>query len=420
MWHGPSRSAMATLVLLGLWSVHAAWAQETPVVTELSNEHANGSASQPLTGFGQAVAIEGRLALVGVPQYLVQDSNGHSVLDGIVEIYAGNADGSTWTRTGSLFPPDPDHEVGFGNWIALNGKRLAVGSSDGAAVELFVMRHSQWLRRGSITMDSGYVAGTLAYHGDALAVAVSQPQVSSAPIRSVYIYRVDPRGRAHLLQKLAPFSSDTGEFGQSLALHRHLLVVGSPGSFDAQNPQLPGQVYAYSQGRERWHLQQTIPSPSGAPNSEFGAGVAIGDDAILVGAPREDFEGQYEFTFAEGELYVFRKADGLWGEVQKTRPSGVGAFADFGQTIATGGGRVAVGAPRPTDAYGGDFGPTVIFRWDGDLLVQDNSVDMLLATSLAASRNRIIVGENYENEKYGFFNRAVVLTYPGSSGSNNR
>jgi hypothetical protein len=63
----------------------------------------------------------------------------------------------------------------------------------------------------------------------------------------------------------------------------------------------------------------------------------------------------------------------------------------------------------------------LIFRWDGELLVQDNYVRMLLATSLDVSRNRIIIGENIdESYKYGFFNHAVVLTYPGPAGSNDR
>lgn len=415
MWRLITPRAISGLISLALWSVSAAWAQETPVIGELSNEHANGSASRPLTGFGQAVAIDGRSALVGVPAYLVQDRNGNAVLSGIVETYEGSADGSTWTRTGSLLPPDPNSEQGFGDRLARSGRHLAVGSS--GAVALFEERRSQWLSVGSIHVSSGSLTGALVYDRDTLAVAVSQPQVSSAPLQFVYVYRIDAGGRAHLLQKLARPSSDTGvSFGQSLALRRDMLVVGSPGTFDFQNPQLPGQVYVYSLRGEHWSLEQTIPSPSGAPNSQFGAGVAIGNRAILVGAPLEDFEGDQEFTFAQGELYVFRKAHGAWGEVQKTRPSNV-SFAAFGQTVAAGGGRVVVGAPSPTDAFGGDFGPTVIFRWDGDLLVQDYVVNRFLAASLDVSRNRIVIGENYENEKYGFFNAAEVFTFPTPAGS---
>ena len=69
------------------------------MVTRLSSAHANTSPTYPLTLFGQAVAVRGDLAMVGVPEFETVDANGNPVSGGIVEMYEGNASGTQWTRT---------------------------------------------------------------------------------------------------------------------------------------------------------------------------------------------------------------------------------------------------------------------------------------------------------------------------------
>jgi hypothetical protein len=54
----------------------------------------------------------------------------------------------------------------------------------------------------------------------------------------------------------------------------------------------------------------------------------------------------------------------------------------------------------------------VIYRWEGDMLVLDASVPNTRAASLDVSGRRIIIGQDTQTQ-YGFFNKAVVLTFPG-------
>ena len=321
-------------------------------------------------------------------------------------------------------PAGSDNVEDFGNQLALCGDRLAVGTF--GPIRLFEKRQRRWSATDSIELsaaDSRFSSQGLVYSQDTLAFSVYETRMDSVPGSRngtfVYLYRVGDHGKAHLLQKLAPAAGDTGGFGKALALKNDLLVIGSPGGIDYQNGAPPGQVYVYSRRGDRWTLEQRIQSPTGAPNSDFGAGVAIGHHAILVGAPAEDFIGDEEFTSASGELHVFAKVHGVWAQTQETRPSDsspVGLFNGFGAIIATGGGRVVIGAPSPTDVFGGYFGPTVIYRWEADTLVLDNYISSTLAASLDVSGNRIIVGENTQT-KYGFYNQAVVLTYPAAAHS---
>ena len=120
-------------------------------------------------------------------------------------------------------------------------------------------------------------------------------------------------------------------------------------------------------------------------------------------------------TAAAGEAYVFRKSHGVWAETQEFRPNsgGLEGFNGFGTLIAAGGGRVALSAPGADDPFGAAFGPTFIYRWEGDTLVSDGD-DGATANALAVSQNHIIIGTNFDND-FGFVEGAEVLTYPKKS-----
>ena len=116
-------------------------------------------------------------------------------------------------------------------------------------------------------------------------------------------------------------------------------------------------------------------------------------------------------------LFRSRKSHGVWAETQEFRPAGGGieGFNGFGALIVAGGGRVALSAPAPDDVFDASFGPTYVYRWEGDTLVYDGD-DGATANALAVSHNHIIIGTNYDG-RGGFFEGAEVLTYPTKSGT---
>jgi hypothetical protein len=395
------------LVGAGLLASHASPAQETPTVPEipviapLSAEHAVATDSfGPPLGFGQAVAIEGGTAFVGAPMYENTDqvdANGNPITSGLVEIYESDATGTTWTLTNSLEPVVPTLDSAFGATLAASGDRLAVGSN--TQIQLYERRRGQWTPTETIPASPT----TMVLVGNTLVYSLS----------GVYIYEIGDRSKPRLVQTLKPLPSDTGRYGSEIALKGDLLVVGSPGG------STPGQVYVYSREGFRWHLEQTLQSPTGAANSDFGSGVAISNHSIIVGAPGEDSNFDGFSTTAGGEAYVFRQSDGVWAETQEFRPTtgGIEGFNGFGTLIVAGGGRVALSAPATDDVFDAFFGPTYIYRWEGDTLVfdgDDGAVGGATANALAVSHNHIIIGTNYDG-RGGFFEGAEVLTYPEKS-----
>jgi FG-GAP repeat len=402
--------ALSGLVCAGLLASHASPAQETPtapetpVVATLSEDHAfaTDSFGSPL-GFGQAVAIEGNTAFVGAPFYEQTtpplDAQGNPITAGLVEIYESDATGATWTRTGSLQPVVPTLDTFYGATLAASGDRLAVGSH--TQIQLYEKRRGQWTPTETIPA----VPTAMIFVGNTLVYSVS--------VVDVYIYEIGDGCKPRLVQTLKRLPNDTGAYGNQIALKGDLLVVGSPGG------STPGQVYVYSREGFRWHLEQTLQSPTGAANSEFGSGVAITHHSIIVGAPGEDIVSDGFFTSEGGEAYVFRQSHRIWAQTQEFRPTsgGVEGFNGFGALIVAGGGRVALSAPNTDDVFDAAFAPTFIYRWEGDTLVSDGTdggVDGATANALAVSHNHIVIGTNYDG-RGGFFEGAEVLTYPKKS-----
>jgi hypothetical protein len=399
----------AALGLLGagLLASHASLAQvtptapETPVIAVLSdNQAAVTDSFGPPLGFGQAVAIEGKTAFAGAPLYADTsgplDAQGNPISGGLVEIYESDATGTTWTLTGSLQPVVPTPDSSFGAPLAASGDRLAVGSR--TQIQLYEKRRGQWTPTETIPA----APKTLVLVGNTLVYSLS----------GVQVYEIGDGCKPRLVQTLKPMPSDTGAYGTQIALKGDLLVVGSPGG------STPGQAYVYSREGFRWHLEQTLQSPTGAPGSEFGSGVAITHHSIIVGAPGEDVVSDGFSTSAAGEAYVFRKSHRVWAETQEFRPNsgGLEGFNGFGTLIAAGGGRVALSAPGADDPFGAAFGPTFIYRWEGDTLVSDgdDGDDGATANALAVSQNHIIIGTNFDGEA-GFAEGVEVLTYPKKS-----
>ena len=372
-------------------------APETPIIANLSEDHAlaTDSFGSPL-GFGQAVAIEGKTAFVGAPLYEPTtgplDAQGNPITNGLVEIYESDATDTNWTRTGSLQPVVPTLATFYGAPLAVSGDRLAVGSQ--TQIQLYEKRRGQWTPTETIPA----APTTMVLVGNTLVYSLS----------GVSVYDISDGRKSRLVQTLKPLPSDTGAYGSEIALKGNLLVVGSPGG------STPGQAYVYSRGGFRWHLEQTLQSPTGAANSEFGSGVAITHHSIIVGAPNEDIVSDGFFTTAGGEAYVFRKSHGVWAETQEFRPAGGGpeGFNGFGTLIVAGGGRVALSAPGADDVFSAAFGPAFIYRWEGDTLVFDGTG--ATANALAVSPNHIVIGTNYDG-RGGFFEGAEVLTYPKKS-----
>src|SRR5580698_8620326 len=130
------RAFLSFVVAALVVGVPVARAQAVPLPSQIQNTGIGPSADDELYQpvpllFAASVGIDGPTAMVGIPGYYALDAQGNfdPSKRGRVGVYTRSADGSTWTRTGTLAANDlSSNENLFGDALALHGSHVAVAS----------------------------------------------------------------------------------------------------------------------------------------------------------------------------------------------------------------------------------------------------------------------------------------------------
>lgn len=148
-------------------------------------------------------------------------------------------------------------------------------------------------------------------------------------------------------REIAVLGSPTPEvgsqFGSGLALTTEHLLVGqrfaSPG-----DSVLQGSAHLFDvlpDGMVKMSL--TLLAEDGAEDDRFGAAVAIRDDLVVIGSQRADIDAMQW----RGALYVFNPdGQGLWSQTAKLVAPDGQTFDEFGTTVATDGTTILGGTPQ--------------------------------------------------------------------------
>ncbi len=115
-------------------------------------------------------------------------------------------------------------------------------------------------------------------------------------------------------------------FGDTVAWHGDDLIVGSPGS---------AKVVVMGIRDGLWKVLQTLEGPK---NSQFGAGIAVDGDVLVIGAPNQHKSGG-----GYGAAYVYKHGGASWrlADRMDSAPDDV----DYGEEVAISGSWIAVAAP---------------------------------------------------------------------------
>ncbi len=332
-------------------------------------------------GTSAAVAMQsaGEVMAIGAP-FAGSDSNGRVF---ILEDSGGGGGGasgkasgtedatghpSRWRRLTQLAaPPNVKAADGtpvsfdkFGQAVALSsdGSRAAVGAPFGGVgnaglVWLFNRPPTGWgdvdFTNPSAAITPPSVSGVIPQEfGDSLAFTPDGDLVIGAPGTSIGTTGV---GAAYLFDftggifvpPTSPLTSTqpagNGRFGDAIAASDKMIVVGAP----QEGPMgtKPGTIYGFP-------LFNGIPDPPTAyrppdvqPNDNFGSGVAIGGDTVVVGSPGADTTAGID----SGAITVFKPMpDGTLITPTKLIPP-PGTAQGTGAAVATNGDVIVVGAP---------------------------------------------------------------------------
>ena len=234
-----------------------------------------GSSSVGSNGFGVAVAISGRTAVVGA-------CNESSDLPSAAYVFIKTASG--WNQVAELKGSDSVGGDGFGSSVAVSGTTVVVGASWHAnyagRAYVFTKTATGWAQvaelKGSDTIGTNGFGDSVAISGTTILVGASDHD--------------NYAGRAYVFTKTASGWKETAElkgsdttagdyFGAFAAMSGTTTVVGAP-----YRAGKAGRAYIFTKTASGWKETAELKSSDTVAGDQFGSSVAISGTRVVVGA----------------------------------------------------------------------------------------------------------------------------------------
>jgi hypothetical protein len=296
-------------------------------------------------GFGDSVAIDGNLMIVGAPSDKTRGTNA-----GAAYIFE-KVDG-VWVQQAKLLANGLAANDAFGTAVGIDvsgGGTFAIIGAPGAGNDnndtayLFQRSGSTWIERNFALDTSGDLGRAVAIDGGMVAVGAPARAVSSIPgVGVVYVYQI-VNNQLSFRTTLTPSNPDAFEaFGSSVAMTSSRIVVGAPG-WDGvlDNRADQGRAFVFDGSGSSWTrvarltadggLTEADATTDGFAGDRFGAAVSLSGSYVVVGAPGYDAGagttgGQ---TLDSGAAYAFHELADLgsgngttWTRATSVNPSG--------------------------------------------------------------------------------------------------
>lgn len=364
----PSRRPCLLALALASSAFSPASAQsQVPVVT-VRDARLLSSDLEMLDSLGFSVSSSGNTAVVGAPG---ADANGQSDA-GAAYVFVRAPFG--WIQQAKLVAADGTANDAFGNSVAIDGDRLAVGALRASvggvalagAVYVYERTGSTWTQTDKLVgigADAGEGVGwSLALQGDVLVAGAVDDHHLGGQFNGGAAY-VFVRGTSGWTQEQRVVAGD-GEafdyFGHAVALDGDRLVVGAysdnhPGRANG------GSVYSYARASGVWSLLQKVVPADNGDNDEFGWSVALQGSTLAVGAVSATVNG----AFSAGAAYVFEHGSGGFSQTQKVVAATPGQYERMGSAVALDGELLIVGQSSGENAAVPYAGSVLVLQRDG-------------------------------------------------------
>ena len=335
-----------------------------------------------------------------VPPQIVVGAHHHNSL-GAAYVYNSNNLSAAPTK---LTPPDGPDAMYFGQGVAATPDIIVVGAPgddpDGAQSGSIRIYDATDLSAAPTEIRAGGVNGGVSHnYGFAVAISSSRIVVSAYGGRKVYVYE----SSGNYLFK-GVISKDEHLFGVSIAANDDIIAIGSP----SENTGI-GRVHIYDSST--LNLITSLSHFDTAHNDNFGRGLAVSSDYIVVGAPLNDGADNTVADDNTGSVYVYNATT----RTPLTTSEGGGKLvlpdlqgnARFGQTVAISGDKIIVGAWLYDTAAGGNSGAVYVYDATDlsaaptELLHPNDVAGKRFGFGFSATDDKILVGCHMENSSQG-------------------
>ena len=287
----------------------------------------------------------------------------------------------------------------YGYAVAISGDTAVVASFSGnKPAYVFVRSGSGWIEQARLTPsdDNGGVFGeSVAIDKDTIVIGSPMPRPTDLNLVGAAYVFVRSGSIWTQQQKLTSpnfQSSDLASFGEAVAVNGDTVAVAQDYS------QQRGTVHIFGRSNSVWTSQQALVSPTAETETSrllFGYSLSMSGDTLAVGAPEEN-NRDANIPLA-GAVYVFTRNDSTFALQKKLTAPDPGQYGNFGGSVSVSGDDLVVGA-----VYAPSMnlpGAAYVFArsgsiWTGPqkLVSSDAEPKDAFGLSVAISGDRLIVG----------------------------
>ena len=348
--------------------------------------------------FGVSVAIDGDTVLVGAHRSNEPFADCGSA-------YVFQRTGATWNQTARLSAPDPDSFAYFGFSVGVDGDTAIIGATrdddagnDAGAAYVFIRTPFGWELQAKLSGNNTKAEDNFGYavdvDGDFAIVASPINKGAGA----AYIYRREAgeweQKRNRIRIRMIPTDPDGATlFGVSVDIKGEMAVIGAIGGKVGQ--EIVGAAYIFTQNEPPfWNQHTKLTSADRIAGDQLGYAVALGENEVIVGAPRHNAGG-----LSSGAAYLFQqREDGSWVEGAKLSDGETASEDQFGVSVAISG-NFAVSGAQQDDDLAPNAGAAYIFERSGSLWLQrmkltaeDAKAGDLFGNAVAMDGETVVVG----------------------------
>lgn len=364
--------------------------------------------------FGYSVALSANTAVIGAP-WESSDStgvNGDQTNSGATRsgaVYVFVFDAGAWSQQAYLKASNTDASDRFGHSVAISGDTIVVGAdeersnaqgvngdqtnnlvSGAGAAYVFVRDGANWSQQAYLKASNTDFPGeafgySVATDGDVIVVGANEEASRASGVNgdetdngstsgAAYVFIRDGSSwsqEAYLKASNNNWDASVSRrFGEAVAVSGSTIVVGDywepsnatgvNGNEQDQSASRAGAAFVYHHDGANWSQQAYLKASNSESGDNFGSGVAISGDTIVVGAWAEDSNDD-ELDNSEngaGAAYVFTRNQTVWSQQAYLKASNVKLDQGFGDSVSLSGDALLVGAYREDATADGVQGST--------------------------------------------------------------
>lgn len=246
--------------------------------------------------FGNAVAISGDFAIVG--SYL--HDNGSVQDQGAAYVY--RRQGAAWFFQAKLIANDGAAGDYFGSAVSIHNDYIVVGANgddigsniNQGSAYIFKRTGSTWSQQFKLTAADGAASdnfgGTASIHGNTVVLGCHRKDIgANVDQGAAYIYVGENNVWFEQAKIWGTGGAPNDNFGFSVSVFQDKVLIGVPGA-DYAGYTNSGLAIVYKRVGSTWTLEDNLSPLESENQAQFGAGVCIKGNQLLVSAYLDDYK----------------------------------------------------------------------------------------------------------------------------------